>query len=229
MTAKITIYIVRHGQTEFNIQNTVQGFSDSPLTEQGRAQAAKLGRGLKGVPFSAAFASDLGRQRDTARLILAENDARQQPELAEVYGLREWNCGGFEEKPIREMWSAIFRRHGLPGRDLAAEYKQLVGKLGYEGIIRAINECDPTGAAETYEEIMSRAKAAMRRVVDDTLAAGGGNALVVTSGGLVRSILHLLVPGQYQDQSINNCAVTILRYDDGKYTLESVGDESYVK
>lgn len=228
MSGQMTMYIVRHGQTEFNVQGKVQGFSDSPLTEQGRGQASKLGQGLKNIPFRTAFSSDLGRQRDTARLILAENDA-PAPELAEIYGLREWNCGGFEEKPVMEMWTIIFRKNGLPGLDLQKEYKELIGMLGYEGITRTIRQCDPAGTAETYDEIMSRTREAMRRVVDDTLAAGGGNALVVTSGGLVRSILHLLAPEQYRHQTISNCAVSILHYNNGSFTLGEVGDESYLK
>lgn len=231
MTGKMTMYIVRHGQTEFNVLNKVQGFSDSPLTALGREQASRVGRGLKDVPFRTAFSSDLGRQRDTARLILAENaaPAAQRPQLAEIYGLREWNCGSFEEKPILEMWSTIFGKKDLSERELQSEYKRLIDEVGYAGIIRIINEKDPSGASESYEEIRNRTKAAMRQVVEDTLAAGGGNALVVTSGGLVRSILDLLAADQYQDQRINNCSVTILHYDEGAYKLACAGDESYLK
>lgn len=224
---QMSLYIVRHGQTLFNVQQKVQGFSDSPLTELGQEQGRKVGNGLKNIPFATAFASDLQRQRDTARLILEQN-SHPAPALEEIRGLREWNCGGFEGRPIIEMWGIIFKRHGLPGKDIASEYKQLVAKLGYEGIIRTINDCDPARSAETYEEIMQRTALALRQVISQTIAGGGGNALVVTSGGLVRSILHLLAPGQYQNQSINNCAVSILHYNNGEYDLAVTGDESYL-
>ncbi|TWY72943.1 histidine phosphatase family protein, partial [Klebsiella pneumoniae] len=55
-----TLYLVRHGQTEFNVQKRVQGMADSALTPKGIADAKALGRGfqLAGVHFDAAFASD---------------------------------------------------------------------------------------------------------------------------------------------------------------------------
>lgn len=58
-----TIYLVRHGKTWFNTQNQVQGFCDSLLTEEGESQAKLVGEGLKNVKFTAAYSSDLGRQR----------------------------------------------------------------------------------------------------------------------------------------------------------------------
>lgn len=68
-----TLYLVRHGQTEFNVQKRVQGMADSALTPKGIADAKALGRGfqLAGVHFDAAFASDLTRAVDTAHFILS--------------------------------------------------------------------------------------------------------------------------------------------------------------
>lgn len=57
---KVTFYIARHGKTLFNTMDRVQGWSDTPLTEQGREVAEDLGRGLKNSKFKSAYSSDFG-------------------------------------------------------------------------------------------------------------------------------------------------------------------------
>lgn len=222
------IYLVRHGKTFFNTTGQVQGFADSPLTEKGVEQAVQVGKGMKDMAFVTAFSSDLGRQRATAKYILAEN-ANPVPELTELYGLREWNYGGFEGKTNAEMWTPIFEKYDLTFDEDWTDYATLVSMLGDEGIADAIAESDPLGEAETYAEIVERSQAAMDQIVADTLAAGGGNALVVSSGGEIPTLLTMLVPEQYQGQDIGNCSVTVLTYKDGEYTLGVVGDTSYLE
>ena len=80
--AEVTIYLVRHGKTFFNTTGQVQGFADSPLTDKGITQAKQVGKGLKDTKFDLAYSSDLGRQRNTAKLILAENE-KKTPKLSE--------------------------------------------------------------------------------------------------------------------------------------------------
>ncbi|MFC2746442.1 MAG: histidine phosphatase family protein, partial [Parascardovia denticolens] len=59
------MYIVRHGQTYFNRYNRLQGWSNSPLTQAGIADAHKAGEKLAQVVFSAAFCSDTTRAEQT--------------------------------------------------------------------------------------------------------------------------------------------------------------------
>ncbi|HEX3406522.1 MAG TPA: histidine phosphatase family protein [Caulobacteraceae bacterium] len=65
------IYLIRHGQTEFNRAQRYQGAGDSPLTELGRAQARAFGRRLAGLvaPETTLIASPLGRARATAEIV----------------------------------------------------------------------------------------------------------------------------------------------------------------
>ena len=60
-SGEMTFYVVRHGQTLFNVMGKVQGWCDTPLTDEGVRAAEALGRGLAGVDFTAAFSSDSGR------------------------------------------------------------------------------------------------------------------------------------------------------------------------
>jgi len=62
-----------------------------------------------------------------------------------------------------------------------------------------------------------------------TQEAGGGNALAVSSGDEIATILDLLVPEQYQGERIANCSVTVLTYKDGLYELKACGDVSYMQ
>ncbi|WP_054950330.1 phosphoglycerate mutase family protein [Numidum massiliense] len=69
---EVVLYVTRHGKTHFNTVRRVQGWSDTPLTDEGVRVAEQLGKGLKkeNVHFDAAYSSDSGRARETARIVL---------------------------------------------------------------------------------------------------------------------------------------------------------------
>ena len=78
------LYLLRHGQTEFNVKKLVQGRCDSPLTDLGRQQAGMAAAWLKahGVVPDKVVSSPLGRAMDTASLIACEllgPDAAAEP------------------------------------------------------------------------------------------------------------------------------------------------------
>ncbi len=64
------LYLIRHGETDYNKQKKNQGQIDVPLNAYGRELAVKTGEGLLGVPFDLCLCSPLGRARETAELIL---------------------------------------------------------------------------------------------------------------------------------------------------------------
>ena len=92
------LYLLRHGQTEFNVKKLVQGRCDSPLTDLGRQQAGMAAAWLKAhnvVPDKVA-SSPLGRAMDTAQLVACEllgPDAAVEP----CKGIIERCYGTFEE------------------------------------------------------------------------------------------------------------------------------------
>ena len=67
----LQIFIVRHGETEWNLQDKMQGHENSPLTENGIAQAISLRKKLPLEKISAIYSSDLGRCKETAKVIAA--------------------------------------------------------------------------------------------------------------------------------------------------------------
>ncbi len=72
MKKSCRLYLVRHGQTEWNIEGRMQGQKDSSLTAVGISQAEAMGLRLKSVNFAAAFSSDLLRAYRTAQIIAKE-------------------------------------------------------------------------------------------------------------------------------------------------------------
>ncbi|HTT81219.1 MAG TPA: histidine phosphatase family protein [Stellaceae bacterium] len=108
----MTIFLVRHGETEWNRARRYQGWSDSPLTEDGIAQAAALGRRLAALPDAAAadiVASPLGRARHSAEIIAECLGRSQPPRLDER--LREISLGawdGLMRKEVRRRLGAQF-------------------------------------------------------------------------------------------------------------------------
>ena len=94
----MSIYLVRHGQTEFNAAQRWQGQVDSPLTELGRQQATRMGRRLAeltGTDKAHIFSSPLGRARQTCEIIAGEigmiDGVTLDPGLMEI-GMGAWDC-----------------------------------------------------------------------------------------------------------------------------------------
>lgn len=109
------LYLLRHGQTEFNVKKLVQGRCDSPLTDLGRKQAGMAAAWLKAhdVVPDKVVSSPLGRAMDTAQLVATEllgPDAAVEP----CEGIIERSYGTFEEGPHGALPTDVWD----PGEDL---------------------------------------------------------------------------------------------------------------
>ena len=100
--------LIRHGQTDWNLEGRYQGQSDVPLNQTGLAQAQSLAEQLKGQTFAAIYSSDLMRARQTAEPIANMLGTTIQIELR----LREINQGKWEgvlvediKARYEELWS----------------------------------------------------------------------------------------------------------------------------
>jgi broad specificity phosphatase PhoE len=88
---KKILYLMRHGQTLFNLRKKIQGACDSPLTELGIKQAQAAGEYFKNIELDYAYCSTSERSSDTLELILGENVP-----YTRLKGLKEMNFGTFE-------------------------------------------------------------------------------------------------------------------------------------
>lgn len=88
------LILIRHGETAWNLERRMQGQTDTPLSDRGRAQAAAVGQRLAQHPFSALYSSDLTRAWDTAAAIarahVRQHEIRREPSLRErTFGILE--------------------------------------------------------------------------------------------------------------------------------------------
>lgn len=162
------IYLIRHGQTEFNREGRYQGHCDSPLTALGRDQAGRVGRllaGLIGDPAAWRFScSPLGRAVQTARVVQAAAglpDPTLDPRLMEI-GLGSWD--------------------GLTDEDIASHSPDIRFPSRYEMFFAS-----PDG--EGYGGITTRLQAWL----DEALADGRPH--VVVSHGVAGQVLRGLYLG----------------------------------
>lgn len=89
------LYIIRHGETEWNKKVLLQGMANIPLNEDGRRLACLTGQKLLEIPFYKAFSSPLIRAMETARLVLGERDIPiiADPRITEMsFGKLEGKC-----------------------------------------------------------------------------------------------------------------------------------------
>ena len=224
----VYLYFIRHGKTMFNTTGQVQGWADSPLTDVGISQAEKAGKGLKNVVFRTAYSSDMGRARSTAKIILSENK-KGKLEIKELTGLREWGYGGYEGRDDADLWTPLFKEKGIEFKADWSTWEELTAAMTDEEMANAIAKNDPTQTAENYDAIIKRSKEAVEQMVKETEMKGGGNALIVSHGSEIPTILSIYVPEQYKGESIGNCSLTIVKVQNGVYTLVKVGDVSYME
>jgi len=98
MPLETRIFLVRHGETEWNLQNRLQGNKDSPLTPDGIQQALGVKRSLEQFTIDHAYVSPLKRARDTMEIILKDRNVA----VAIKDNLREINLGPWEGKTRQE-------------------------------------------------------------------------------------------------------------------------------
>lgn len=95
----IKLYLVRHGETDGNVQQWYQGSTDVPLNEKGRGQARCLSRFWQDVHIDGIYSSTLSRAKETADIIAEPHHLKVVPDAA----LREVSFGEWESHTYREI------------------------------------------------------------------------------------------------------------------------------
>lgn len=218
--AKTKLYIARHGKTMFNTIGRAQGWSDSPLTEAGERGIHELGIGLRqaGIQFQQAVSSDSGRTIQTMGIVLEELGLTGKIPYRYDKRIREWCFGSFDGAYDGELFMGVLPRvfrvddfHHLSLMELA------------EGIV----EVDTAGWAESWETLRDRILDGFTAIAKDVESKGGGNAIVVSHGMTISTLIYLIDPKAFKELVLDNGSVTVIEYEDGQFKLEAVGDLSY--
>lgn len=161
------LLLLRHGATPPQRPRRFLGRSDVPLSEEGRAQAARWQDALADVALDAAWCSPLARCRETARIVLTGRSM----EPAILPGLAEIDLGAWEGLTVEDVRQRFPGQHEARGRDLA----------GYR-----------TPGGESFRDVAARA----RQALDAMLASAGPGPwrlLAVAHAGVNRALLCTLL------------------------------------
>jgi broad specificity phosphatase PhoE len=157
------MWLVRHGQTDWNLANIFQGQSDIPLNETGIKQAQSLALKLAGTPFDALYSSDLSRARQTAEII-AEHirlPVMIDPRLREI---RQGIWEGMSVEEVKQKFSPDFSRD--------SDYLTTPRAAG----------------AETLAQVITR----MLEVANEIHEKHNGQRVLLSSHGLAVAVLYLV-------------------------------------
>ncbi len=222
----VNIYIARHGKTFLNTFDRVQGWADSPLTDQGRQIARYLGEGMKNIHFDRFYSSDAGRQRETMAVILTQKGITDY-HLNELPGLREVFFGSFEGARNKEMANAAAHKLGMAdGGELFNA--MMAGKIALRDSQNALASADPSGLAENYAQVKARTWAALGSIVERAKSQGDKNVLVISSGMSMQIMISDLTSDPARNKPIANAAVVKIVYRNGRYTVPEIGTLKYV-
>ena len=218
--ADVRLYISRHGKTMFNTIGRVQGWCDTPLTKKGEEGIRELGLGLKdtGVDFKLAVSSDLGRTVQTMTIALRELEKLGEIPYYQDKRIREWCFGSFEGMYDAELFQGVLPR--LKGT-------VDTNGMSFAEIATGIQEADTAGWSESWEVLSNRILTGFESIAQDLEKQGGGNALVVSHGMTIATLAHLLDPERGADVVLDNGSITVLKYENSSFTIESFGDMSY--
>lgn len=217
---KTRLYIARHGKTMFNTLGRAQGWSDTPLTQEGERGIQELGIGLKkaGLDFDQAVSSDSGRAIQSMGIILEEMGLTGKIPYRYDKRIREWCFGSFDGAYDGDLFFGV-----LPRVFQIDDFRKLSLMEMAEGIV----EVDTTGWAESWEKLSKRIKEGFEAIAKDLEAAGGGNAIVVSHGMTITTLIYLIDPKAVEELVLDNGSVTVVEYEGGTFTIKKVGDLSY--
>lgn len=215
---KTRLYIVRHGKTMFNTIGRAQGWSDTPLTADGERGIHELGLGLvdSGLDFKEAYSSDSGRTIQTMGILLDDLGLKGKIPYQMDKRIREWCFGSFDGAYDGELFMGI-----MPRIFNVEHVHQLTLAEMAEGLV----EIDTAGWAEGWEKLSSRILEGFTEIAQNLETAGGGNVLVVSHGMTIGTLAYLIDGSR--PHGLQNGSVTVVDYEDGRFSIERIGDMSY--
>ncbi|MEE6683319.1 phosphoglycerate mutase family protein [Limosilactobacillus reuteri] len=187
---KLNIYLVRHGQTFFNIYNKLQGWSNSPLTMKGKEDAKVAGEKLQNIHFDGAFCSDLSRAMETAQVILNLNNANSVAHPVTAPYFREEFYGSYEGTNMDLAWYNAGAPHSFKN------FREIVTAYSIGQAKDWLKDADPFHDAENNEEYWQRMDKGIELIRNADLP-DDANVLWVSHGNTVLSLVERFGHGKY--------------------------------
>ena len=191
-----TIYLVRHGETDWNVKGLVQGHTDTPLNKTGIKQAGEVAGKLSHIKFDAFYSSDLLRAKQTAEIAALNYNLAIQTTKA----LRERLFGNYEGKKMHFL----------------NKFRDAVEKLTDQA---NRNRLYRKNSLETDEQVVQRLITFLREV-----AVANPNKVIfmASHGGVIRQALNRLSGKVYRSGDVANTAYLELKSDGVDFFIESM-------
>lgn len=192
------LFLLRHGQTDWNLQGRIQGQTDIPLNYAGKGMALKAAAALRDIPFDRAYCSSLTRTRETLDPVLK---GRGTPvfyrDLLKEISFGEDEGVTFEEIKAHREWSVA-------------------------GFFFSPASYVPRTGAESVGALRARARAFL-----DELSLSCrhlNNVLAVTHGAFTHAticeVCNLPDARFWESRKMRNCSVTVVELKDGHWSME---------
>jgi len=200
----LKLYIVRHGETEWNVIKRFQGQLNTPLTEKGMEKLRKTGKKLENVLFDEVYTSELGRTVASAEIILNENRGykNKKRELQKLAELNEVYFGVWQGLTYEE----VFLKYPEEGNN----YFYNVKNYKAENV-----------EAEKLEDALERFLKGINKILD---SHESGNILVVTHGTVFEMFMNYVANNSIFDIDertlMGNGDYKVFSYKDGKFQEE---------
>ena len=189
------LYLIRHGETDYNNELRFQGQIDIPLNQKGIEQAEKVAEFLKDIPLQAIYTSTLQRARTTAEIIGRAKKIKPQ----ETDALREMSFGIWENMNSKDIQ-----------KKYAKEWKDFFAKPASTKI--------PQG--ESMSDVQKRVYPVVQQILDEHPE---GDVAFVAHGGIIRVLICTML-GLDLDRSwhlhVGNASITCFYYWGRSYTLD---------
>ncbi|MDR1509635.1 MAG: histidine phosphatase family protein [Synergistaceae bacterium] len=202
------IFLIRHGETDWNRDFRYQGISDIELNETGREQARLAGIRLAGTVPANVYSSPLSRARRTAEIIMEHNRGDIGVEL----------CGDLREVSFGK-WE------GLPASEVEKRYPDTLSAW------RAAPFSATPEGGEPFAEVRERSKKAARLVI--SAGRPGSVTFVVAHGGVMRAFLASLM--NIEDFSLmwrmrfDNCSISVLDIWGTRPSMLLLNDTNHIR
>lgn len=197
------LYLIRHAEAEGNLYRVMHGQTNSSITENGLLQIAALAKRFQDIPLDACYASDLIRTRTTAQAITLPKQLPLHPDPR----FRETCMGCWESSNFGYLY-----------------YREPEKLSKFSG--------DPASwivpGAESYETYTGRFIGGLR---DLGQKYDGQSIAIVSHAMIMRGVLRALFPQELKTLDVNHCdntAVTLLRYENGRFSIEFLNDNSHL-
>ena len=207
MEKNSNLYIVRHGQTEWNVLEKFQGQLNSPLTENGIKKVEKTAEKLQNIKFDAVYTSELERTVKTAEIILEKNNFEKKKKVEEKLKL----------KKLSELNEIYFGKwQGMDFKEIFEKYPKEAHNYFYD----VKNYCAKNIGGEELNDGLKRFLSGLKKITDNY---DSGNILIVTHGTVLELFFNYIDNKEANDlderKLIENGQYRLYSFKDGKYLM----------